>query len=185
METTQQPPRKVPGISARFVLVLIVLASSIGCDRATKLVAEDTLRGAGRISMLNDVFRFEFTRNQGAFLGMGAKLPEPVRNGIFIGGVSLLLLGLLAFALSRPHARAQLTALALIAGGGLGNLWDRIAGGAVTDFMNLGIGPVRTGIFNVADLAIVAGIALMVITQPRKSSLVEAGPPAGPGGPAA
>ena len=60
----------------------------------------------------------------------------------------------------------------LVAGGGLGNLWDRLArDGAVVDFLNLGIGPVRTGIFNVADLVLVAGLVVLAIAGRR------AGPP--------
>ena len=56
--------------------------------------------------------------------------------------------------------------LALIVAGGLGNLYDRVfEGGAVTDFLNVGVGPLRTGIFNVADVAIVAGVLLMMLSS--------------------
>ena len=51
--------------------------------------------------------------------------------------------------------------------GGLSNLVDRIAMGSVIDFLNIGIGPIRTGIFNVADVAIMAGIALLLVDQYR------------------
>ena len=54
--------------------------------------------------------------------------------------------------------------------GGIGNLIDRVFhGGLVIDFLNMGIGPVRTGIFNVADMAIMAGFALLIL-QPRPKS---------------
>jgi signal peptidase II len=55
-----------------------------------------------------------------------------------------------------------------VAAGGLGNLWDRLAtGGWVVDFMNLGVGPLRTGIFNVADVALMAGVALVAWPERR------------------
>jgi signal peptidase II len=57
-------------------------------------------------------------------------------------------------------------AMALIASGGVGNLWDRFArGGSVVDFLNLGVGPVRTGILNIADLAIVAGAVFLALSD--------------------
>ena len=52
-----------------------------------------------------------------------------------------------------------LVALALILAGGIGNLIDRISNnGLVTDFINVGIGPLRTGVFNVADMAVLFGV---------------------------
>jgi signal peptidase II len=58
--------------------------------------------------------------------------------------------------------QAQFVALGLLLAGGVGNLIDRInQNGHVTDFLNVGIGPVRTGIFNVADMAIMAGAGLL------------------------
>ena len=67
--------------------------------------------------------------------------------------------------------------LALLIAGGLGNLLDRVArpGGRVVDFAQLGLqlGPIdlRTGVFNVADLAIVGGAALLAIVSLRKRSI--------------
>jgi signal peptidase II len=52
--------------------------------------------------------------------------------------------------------------------GGLSNLIDRITLGSVIDFMNVGVGPVRTGIFNVADVAIMAGVAIVLVFELRR-----------------
>ena len=55
-------------------------------------------------------------------------------------------------------------AIALVVGGGLSNLIDRLVNeGRVVDFMQLGIGPLRTGVFNVADVAIMGGLAVMLV----------------------
>jgi signal peptidase II len=64
---------------------------------------------------------------------------------------------------------AEVVAVGAIVGGGLGNLWDRIQLGVVRDFMNVGIGSLRTGIFNVADMAITfGGIALLLLPLLRR-----------------
>jgi signal peptidase II len=57
---------------------------------------------------------------------------------------------------------SQQIAFGLIIGGGLSNIYDRIVAGKVVDFMNIGIGGLRTGIFNVADNAIMIGLFLML-----------------------
>ncbi len=120
--------------------------------------------------MLGDVVRLEHVRNQGAFLGAGAGLGEGARRLAFTWGVGILVVAALVVAFRSSGLRAAIGA-ALVAAGGLGNLWDRMAtGGWVIDFMNLGVGPVRTGIFNVADLAIVAGVLLLAL---RPSSRVD------------
>jgi signal peptidase II len=59
----------------------------------------------------------------------------------------------------------QTVGAALICSGGLGNLIDRLThGGYVTDFLNVGIGPLRTGIFNVADFALLVGLGIIVLS---------------------
>ncbi len=152
-------------LRGRAALVALVVLSSVGCDRVTKRYAEAVLPGAGRISLARDTLRIEYVENRGAFLGMGAQLPPAARKALFMAGsAAIALLATLAALWGRGRSRSEVIALALVAGGGIGNLWDRLArGGSVVDFLNLGIGPVRTGIFNVADLAIVAGVVLLAL----------------------
>lgn len=171
-------PLRFPG---RLVLVLLVLSTTIGCDRATKVVAESALEGRGRLSYLHDTWRFEYVRNTGAFLSLGAKLNEPLRTVLLQGFVGVLVAGLVAYSLVRARRKLQVVALSLVAGGGIGNLWDRLASGSVTDFMNMGIGPVRTGVFNVADIAIMVGVGMLVVwsKEPQQPVPAAAGGPPG------
>ena len=78
-----------------------------------------------------------------------------------------MLLGLLAYALFVRAGRAPLIfALALVLAGGFSNLMDRFLNdGYVVDFISLGAGPIRTGIFNVADVAITAGALLLLVQK--------------------
>jgi signal peptidase II len=169
MPTLDRAPRRSP------LLPVLILAVSIALDQLTKAAARAWLTPGVRHSYLGDLFRLELIWNPGAFLSLGAELPPAVRSAVFTWGVAALVAGA-AFVALRAHARVVAVGAALVAGGGLGNLWDRVtAGGLVVDFMNLGLGRLRTGIFNVADLAIVAG-AVVLIFAPGKPEA-----PAAPG----
>jgi signal peptidase II len=147
-----------------FLILLVVLAC-VGCDQATKVLAREHLAGIPPIHLLGGVIRLHYAENTGAFLGMGAALPQATRFwalGIFVG---LILAGLAVFVLTTE----ELTPLgvlggALTLGGGASNLIDRLRDrGAVTDFVTVGLGDLRTGVFNVADVAITLGVVLLLV----------------------
>ena len=153
-------------ISVRLVL-LITIGATIGCDRVTKHVATTTLSEAPSRSFLADTFRLEYTENAGAFLGLGADWPRAVQTTVFGVGNGLLLVALVVLARRGRWPRAALLGVALFVAGGASNLLDRIMYGTVIDFMNVGIGSVRTGIFNVADMAIMLGAGILVLESHR------------------
>jgi signal peptidase II len=143
-----------------------VLLACVGCDHAAKHVAAQLLADSGGVALLGGLVHFQLVANSGAFLSLGEQLPEAVRHLVLIGFVPLMLAGVGWLMFRSPGAtRAQVIAFGLIAGGGLANWLDRVRDdGAVTDFVSLGLGWLRTGIFNVADLAIVAGLLLFLWT---------------------
>jgi len=157
---------------------LFVLASCVGCDHASKRVAEALLAGGGGLALVGDTIQFQLAENPGAFMSLGAGLPEPVRQILLLGLVPLLLAVVcFSFARLRRTSRAQWLALALIAGGGIGNWLDRVLhDGTVTDFVSIGLGGLRTGIFNLADLAVVAGVCLLLVTTGDSSSSADSRP---------
>jgi signal peptidase II len=144
-------------------LLFIAIAATIGCDRVTKHMATAALAEAPRQSFLGDTIRLEYTENTGAFLGVGADWSEPVRTAVFGVGNALLMVVLVIVARRQRWSPRALLGVALFVAGGLSNLIDRALHGAVVDFMNVGIGPLRTGIFNVADMAIMLGAGLLVL----------------------
>ena len=158
----------------RIGLVLLVLAVCVGFDQVTKDIARRSLAASAPVSWLDDSVRFEYTENAGAFLGLGSNLPRDVRFLVLVIFTSVMLLLLVGFALSARHlSLAQWTGLSLLAGGGVGNLIDRIFNdGVVIDFVRLRLGPLRTGIFNVADVAIVVGTLLLLVSavEDRKTA---------------
>jgi signal peptidase II len=157
---------QIEPVMKRVAIVCLLLIVCIGCDQSTKYTAKRLLAGKQTLSYFGDVFRLSYTENRGAFLGLGAEMPEELHFSILVMLVLVFLFGFLIFII-RSKKLGPLTILSstLIIGGGLGNLIDRIINkGSVIDFMNLGIGPIRTGIFNVADVAImVGGITLAVL----------------------
>jgi signal peptidase II len=159
----------------RLSLVAGVLLCSVGCDQMAKTLARASLAASPPISLLDDCVRLELAQNRGAFLSLGEGLPDAARYLLFVvlvGGA--LALTLLFTVRLRAAAPMQLVALSLLTGGGLGNLIDRLLHhGAVVDFVSIGIGPLRTGIFNVADAAITLGVMLLLIPW-RRSSIFSA-----------
>jgi signal peptidase II len=147
----------------RIFLVLVVLVACVGCDQSTKAIAEAKLPHAQPLSLLADTVRLQTIRNPGAFLGLGNTAPKPWRVAALHVGVAAFLIGLLGYTLfASTTTTSTVLALALVLAGGIGNLIDRFTNdGYVMDFMNIGIGPVRTGIFNVADIAITVGVLVL------------------------
>ena len=147
----------------RFCLIVIVLLSTAGCDQLTKRAARGELAPSGSISLLGDVVRFEYAENRGAFLSIGEDLPSPVFLLFSLSLTAVVLFLLLRLGVrNRAPRPATLAGLSLLAGGSAGNLVDRLLnGGAVVDFVSLGVGSLRTGVFNVADLAILTGAILL------------------------
>lgn len=149
--------------TARTILVGTIVASCVGCDQGTKLLAAHLLRFSDPVSALGDTIRLTYAENAGGFLSLGSHLDDGVRQLLFVGLVPVVLLILGCYILRDPGVTLTATvASALIIGGGVGNLIDRVRLGFVRDFANLGFGPVRTGIFNAADVAITVGMLLLI-----------------------
>jgi signal peptidase II len=113
--------------------------------------------------VLGDVVRFTLGYNRQGVMG----LPVGPYSRWILSAVSIVLLGVLVRLLYETHAHEKLraTSLALIIGGALGNLLDRLMSGrGVVDFIDIGIGTWRFWTFNVADVAIDIGIALFAWT---------------------
>ena len=151
-------------IFKRVFLTLAIVAASAGCDQATKHWANQELVNKPTQSFLGDTFRLTYALNDGAFLSLGANLPANARFWILTVAVGAMLVGILGYALWGENLNAaHVSGYALILSGGASNWVDRaLNDGKVVDFMNMGIGSLRTGIFNVADLASLAGIGVLV-----------------------
>jgi signal peptidase II len=166
----------------RFIVVMLTLCCCVGCDQVSKSAARSMLHSGVTESLFADSLRFQLTENPGSFLSLGASLPEHLRFSLFTAAVAVIVAGLICAALFVQRlSTARFVALALLAGGGISNLLDRLLyDGRVTDFLNVGIGSLRTGIFNLADMAIMAGALLLVLRTRASASTPSPAPPTVP-----
>ncbi len=157
-------------VRRKTVLLLLILTLCLVLDQWAKVIAREQLAALPPISLLNNIIRLEYVENTGAFLGLGANLPIAARTAIFTVMVGIVLcVTLLYLFTNHDLAPLALTAGGLVVAGGLGNLIDRFTrGGAVTDFLNIGIGSLRTGIFNVADVFIMVGAGMLLLDTLRR-----------------
>lgn len=148
-------------IAARSAALLMVAFVTIGCDQVTKHAATVLLEGEPDRSYVADTLRLGYSENAGGFLSLGADLPPAVRTGVFTVATGCLLLALLALGVRQRYAGWSALGPVLFVAGGFSNWIDRVLDGHVIDFLNVGVGALRTGVFNVADMAIMLGAGLL------------------------
>lgn len=157
----------------KLLLMAVILCGCIGCDQVTKDFAKRTLQNTAPISLWHDTVRLHYTENAGAFLSAGAFLPDVARFWILLVFPACLLGGLLMFGVLSPGLNSGMTvSLSLFIGGGLGNLLDRwLQHGYVSDFLNIGVATLRTGVFNLADVFILLGVAGFLVFYRKRDDI--------------
>jgi signal peptidase II len=162
--------------ASRIAICIIMTASTailVAADQWTKILAASLLAGRGTVRLVGDFAVLVYARNSGAFLSLGSGLP-PLLWAIFLVALPVAALAFLAWAFlagrlgPRKPGAAELSIVVLIAAGGIGNLIDRLLYGSVRDFLNFGIGRLRTGIMNLADLYILAALVVVVAAAGRR-----------------
>ena len=166
-KSTQIPIKKF--LNKRWLKIALFCFSSlslISWDRVTKDLAKDHLKDKAEYSYFHDSFRLQYVENTGAAMSFADGLPKAASLWL-LGIIPLVfLIFLLVYTIrrSRKMAFGKLFAFSLIFAGGIGNIIDRLLFDRhVTDFMNLGILNLRTGIFNFADVWITGGVVYLVL----------------------
>ena len=145
----------------RWAVAILLLLMTVACDQATKHVAASSFIDAIPYTLVGGFVELFYSENPGAFLGLGAEFHHSTRFWLFTGGVSGLLL-VFSARLFRATKPVELVGWSLVIGGGASNLIDRLMrDGRVVDFLRIGFGEMRTGIFNVADAAILLGLVCL------------------------
>ena len=143
----------IPALAACGVVVAL--------DQGTKALATTLVDRGDRVEVL-PFLAFENVRNKGVAFGIGGDI-----SAVFIGATIVVLLGFLVFLAARSRSGWLVwVPAALLIGGALGNLADRVRDGAVTDFIDLPLWPT----FNLADVAIVVGVLLLLLDVERSRS---------------
>ena len=150
-------------ILLRFAcLVLLVVA----LDQASKMWVLANFELYESVPLIPGLFNPTFLRNTGAAFGMFAGHPAWWRQGFFIGVAFIALVVIVIMQRRLGHQNSWYTvSLALIGGGALGNLIDRIRYGSVVDFLDVYISSHHWPAFNIADSAISVGVAMFLLTQ--------------------
>jgi len=149
--------------SARVFYLLIVLVVIV-LDRWTKRLVARRISLYTHIQIIPGFFRLTHTENTGAAFSMFADSPAPWKTALLIGFavVALVVVSVLLWKNHPSHAVSGV-GLALIMGGALGNLWDRLASGRVVDFLLFYVRHYQWPVFNLADSAIVVGAGLLIV----------------------
>jgi signal peptidase II len=153
------PPRSTRGFPLRSTLFLGVAVLVVVLDQLTKRLAEDRLRGQRSVPLIDDILRLTYVENRGAAFGL---LQDQTAFFVFVG---IVVIGVIAASyryLPRSGFLLHL-ALGLQLGGAIGNLLDRVRQGYVVDFVDFGYRSNWWPVFNVADSAIVIGVALLAL----------------------
>jgi signal peptidase II len=143
-----------------------IIVSTIGCDQVSKHIARTHLPSLPPLVFLGGSVRIALAQNDGGLLSIGSSLSPGLRTTVFLVGVAVGLLLAAVYLIRASSLRFPALLCAwFVWTGGLSNLVDRILfGGRVTDFVVVGLGPLHTGVFNVADVAITAGAVGLILS---------------------
>jgi len=149
----------------RNLLITTIVFLSITLDQISKIWVRNNFESYIENSIIGDVFTLIKVENTGAFLGMGSELPETLRILLLIVLPIIVLISITIYTyIDKTLDKISIIGFSLIIGGGIGNIFDRIVYGSVTDFLYLDFGGVfKTGIFNFADLSVTTGMILILI----------------------
>ena len=147
----------------RIVLILLIITVNIGCDQFSKKIVKRSVLPYETIHVLNDHLTVTRVENSGAFLSAGDSMSKSSKQ-IFLTLIPVIAMVLgLVYLFLKPVSGNMLVGLCFVIGGGVGNLFDRILYGSVTDFLYLKFGIFQTGIFNMADVSIMAGMSVILL----------------------
>lgn len=149
----------------RRLRTALMAAAVVLLDRITKLYIQHSFSMLDTVPVISGFFNIVHTENPGAAFGMLADSPGAWR-GLILVWVSMAVMVMIGFMLWRPgQSQPPLSeaGLALVFGGALGNLWDRVIVGTVTDFLQFFFGSYEFPSFNVADSGITIGAGLLIL----------------------
>jgi signal peptidase II len=153
--------------SLRMLLIFGLILMNVGCDQVSKSVARSNIDARERISVIGEYVILMKTENKGAFLGFLSSMENPILKMIFliILPIAVLFFILRMIIIDTDLDNYMIFGLCCIIGGGIGNLYDRILYRSVTDFMHIDLGGVfKTGIFNMADVSVMLGTGLLILS---------------------
>lgn len=151
--------------SIRNLIIILIVIANISCDQISKKVVRESVEPGSRTEIINQNFLLMNVENDGAFLSLGSNFSPMLKNILLQGLPLLMLIGVLIYLFTQSILpKIALIGWSFVIGGGIGNMYDRIKFGSVTDFLFIDLGGVfRTGVFNMADVSIMVGMGFLIL----------------------
>ncbi len=147
----------------RALIISAIVLINVGCDQVSKHIVRKNLNTQEVIQVVKSNFVLMKVENTGAAMSSGANLPPIIKIVLLQIFPSLILLFMFIWILTNTKfSKILIIGLCFIIGGGIGNIYDRILYGSVTDFMYMELGFLKTGIFNMADVSVSLGTILIL-----------------------
>ena len=153
----------------RNISITILITVSVLLDQLSKILIRNNVDQYSEVKLIGEYFILTNVENSGAFLGMGSDF-SPFIKTIFLLILPVIILICIMVYVYRDKQidKISLIGFCFIIGGGIGNIYDRILYGSVTDFLFIDLGGIfKTGIFNIADLSVTTGMILILLMSFR------------------
>lgn len=140
-----------------MLLILAIVFGSVFLDQLTKMLAIVYLQGEPSFPLWKDVLHFTFVQNPGAAFGMLSNA-----RWVFMTASIVAIVGIFFYLIKyRPQNKLLVISLSMIAGGGIGNMIDRVIYGYVVDFIDFTL--IDFAVFNVADSFVTVGACILIV----------------------
>jgi signal peptidase II len=158
----------------KLITFALVSAGVILIDQVTKWVIKTTMELHQTIEVLGDFFTISYILNSGIAFGLFDDSASAIKRPLLII-ISIIALAIIVYIFFSLPKKVKMSGLAmgLISGGAIGNMIDRVAKGMVVDFLDfdfpnitirfLNIHMTRWPTFNVADMCVLVGIAMLLV----------------------
>ena len=159
------------GQTLRAIFIITLLCSNVGCDQISKGIVRRGIDHHEYISVIQDHLTLTRVENTGAFLSAGNDLPEPLKTILLTVLPLVILIAGFIYVLRVNHlSHLSISGICFVIGGGIGNIYDRIQYGSVTDFLHVDLILFETGIFNMADVSIMTGMCMILVDLFRRAA---------------
>ena len=152
------------------MILIAVTMAVVALDQYTKMIIHTTFDLNESVRVISGFFNFTYVRNTGAAFGIFGNAHETFRQVFFLSIPPIAIFIIVTFLYGLPETeKIEIYALSIISGGAMGNYIDRLRFGYVIDFLDFHIQHKYTWpAFNVADSAIVIGVAVLTLLMFRK-----------------
>ncbi len=173
MASSERELEVVQGVRlSKTALFIVIIVSVLLVDYTTKRLVQNSLTLYEQVDIIGDYVRLTYIFNPGAAFGIHV---GDYSRFLFLGLSTVALLALGGMYWATPTTdRSRLAAIALICGGALGNLIDRLRSArGVVDFLDVGVGTIRWPVFNVADIAVTTGAVILALSLWNEERRIE------------